>query len=501
MVVQPPTFAIIGAGLTGLSSAYFLRKSVGPGARIVVVDTSDRIGGKLRTVSSQRGPIEVGAEAYLAFRRDATAFFTELGLGDELVNPSTLPSKLYVGGKLHSMPRTTVMGIPASSTGLENLLSEETCARIDSEADPAVSAPMHWVAGDDVNLGQLVSERYGTDVVDHLVSPFIGGVYSSTAFDLGLRATVPQLANALDELVYAGEPVSLSAAVQRVLDARAAAKQPRLGSEDHADTEEVKPKLPVVFHTFRNGFAKLYDAMAAQSGAEILLQTAVSAIAPREQGTGFALTLSSVDGASASEEGQESSKLDVDGLIVATPAPVTANLLRSVNADAAELVSGIEMASSSVVAMRFDTAEGLPEFNGILCETDSGLTAKAFTVSSRKWPHIGDRGGALVRASFGRLHHDEMLTWSDEKLIETAAADFAAVTGFKEPVAEAVVQRWWNSLPSYGVGHNQLMDFVDAELAAVPRLAVTGAWHRGPGIPVCLSQARAAVKKVVADLG
>src|SRR5690606_25531133 len=102
--------------------------------------------------------------------------------------------------------------------------------RIDAEADPQSTAPMHWVQGDDVNLGQLVESRFGEEVVDHLVSPLLGGVYSSSAWDLGLRATVPQLAAMLDTMTAAGEPISLTAAAQRVLDQRREANEARLAS-------------------------------------------------------------------------------------------------------------------------------------------------------------------------------------------------------------------------------------------------------------------------------
>lgn len=307
MSAAPLTVVIAGAGLTGLVAAHQLRRGLGPGARIIVADPADRVGGKLRTVDVDGGPIEVGAEAYLGFRQDATDFFTELGLADELVEPSGLPSMIFAADELRSMPRTTVMGVPATSEGLHGLLSEATCTRIDAEADPQSTAPMHWVQGDDVNLGQLVESRFGEEVVDHLVSPLLGGVYSSSAWDLGLRATVPQLAAMLDTMTAAGEPISLTAAAQRVLDQRREANEARLASGTVAAP---------IFRTFRSGYRTVYDRLVELSAPELELGTGVDAVADAADGTaGKDVTLS------------DGRVIRADAVVLAAPAPTTGALL------------------------------------------------------------------------------------------------------------------------------------------------------------------------------
>ncbi|MFC3850734.1 protoporphyrinogen oxidase [Corynebacterium hansenii] len=477
MIAQPPTVVVAGAGLTGLVAAHQLRRGLGPAARIIVADPDDRVGGKLRTVDTDEGPIEVGAEAYLGFRADATEFFEALGLGDELVEPSGMPSTIFAAGELRAMPRTTVMGVPASSRGLEGLLSDDTCARIDAEGDPAATAPLHWVHGDDVNLGQLVESRLGREVVDHLVSPLLGGVYSCLADDLGLRATVPQLAGALDAMTAVGEPVSLTAAAQRVLDQRAEANEARLASG--------AVSAPI-FRTFRNGYRKVYDALVEQAAPELVLGAGVEKLSDADGGKEVTLSDGRV--------------LHADAVVLAAPAPVTGALLSEVAPDAADIIGGIDLASSAVVAMRFATDEGLPEYSGILVAADAGMDAKAFTFSSRKWPHLGERGGAIVRGSFGRFGDDSLVKLSDGELTAKALADLETLTGFAAEPAEVIVQRWWGGIPRYGVGHGDLMRFADAALDDVPRVAAAGAWHRGPGIPACLTDAKAAAAKIIRDL-
>ena len=66
--------AIIGAGLAGLTAAYEIHKA-DPDTHIDVLEAGERIGGKLFTVPFESGPTDMGAEAYLATRADATEFF------------------------------------------------------------------------------------------------------------------------------------------------------------------------------------------------------------------------------------------------------------------------------------------------------------------------------------------------------------------------------------------------------------------------------------------
>ena len=60
------------------------------------------------------------------------------------------------------------------------------------------SRPLSWEPGTDTALGGLLRERFGPEVVDRIADPLLGGVYAGRVDALGLRATVPALATALD---------------------------------------------------------------------------------------------------------------------------------------------------------------------------------------------------------------------------------------------------------------------------------------------------------------
>lgn len=460
--------AIIGAGLAGLTAAYELSHGRdGRDDKIDVYEATDRIGGKLYTVAFEAGPTDMGAEAFMARRRDAVEFFESLGLGDSLVEPSGLRSLVWAGGTAHELPTGGVMGIPARSETVAHLVSADTLARIDGEAE---QPGFDWPADGDLNVGALVRARYGDEVVDRIVSPLLGGVYSCTADDLGVRATIPQLAAEFDRLAGAGA-VHLSTAV--------------------ANLEKKRAELPTghgaVFNTFRDGYQELYEALAEQSGADIYIDAFISTIERSREG--FTLT------------GGEDTVYD--HVILAVPAPTASLLLKNVAPEVAEALKPIKLANSAVVGMRFADGTGLPDNSGILVAADADdVRAKAFTLSSKKWPHLAERGGALVRASFGRFgdNPDLAITASEDDLVDWALDDLQTVTGFdgrEAGLEEIYVQRWFGGLPRFDEAHMGVVRGADNLLGEVPGISATGAWASGVGVPAVIAHARETAREVV----
>ena len=456
--------AIIGAGLAGLTAAYELRNS---DHKVDVYEATDRIGGKLYTVAFEAGPTDMGAEAFMARRKDAVEFFTEVGVGDSLVEPSGLRSLVWVDGEARGLPTGGVMGIPSHSETVKHLVSDETAQRIDDEAN---RDGFTWDTGGDMNVGKLVRDRYGDEVVDNIVSALLGGVYSCTADDLGVRATIPQLAAELDRLAEAGDgTVHLSTAI--------------------ANLERSRKEMPTgqgaVFNAFRNGYQELYETLAEKSGADIYVDAFVSSIS--REGEGFRI------------KGGEDTVYD--HVILAVPAPTAALLLKEIAPEAAEKLQTVQLANSAVVGMRFATDEGLPENSGVLVANGAeDVKAKAFTLSSRKWPHLAERGGALVRASFGRFGDNIALTATEDDLVDWALDDLKTVTGFdgrEAGLEEIYVQRWFGGLPRFDEHHLGTVAAVRSLLDDVAGISVTGAWASGVGVPAVVADARVVAKQLL----
>ncbi|GAA1201473.1 protoporphyrinogen oxidase [Pseudonocardia alaniniphila] len=458
-----PRIAVVGAGVSGLAAAHRLRTRLGPGATITVLEQRDRTGGVLRTVDLAGVPYDVGAEAFLARRPEMAVLLAELGLSGEQVHPTSAKASLRAGGHSAALPAATLLGVPTSAARLDGLLSAAGLVTV--AAEPTL--PLGWERGGDVALGGLLRERFGDELADRLADPLLGGVYSGRVDSLGLRATIPALAAALDD----GAP-SLTAAA----DAATPAPPP-----DAAPAP--------VFGALSGGYRVLLDALAAEADARLRLGTTVRELRPHE--TGWRLTLGPTTAAEV---------LDVDAVVLAIPAPAAARLLSEAAPSAARAAGEIELASSVVVALAYrgEDAAGLPPTSGALIATGEPLSAKAFTHSTNKWSHLSPDGLVRLRASLGRFGEAATLQVDDAELVRRVRADLATLTGITaEPVA-VHVQRWGGGLPQYGVGHLDRVQAIEHGLPA--GLAVAGSALHGVGVPACIGTGRAAADRLVEHL-
>ncbi|WP_330179568.1 protoporphyrinogen oxidase [Nocardia sp. NBC_01503] len=444
--------AIVGGGISGLVAAYRLRQSLGNSADLLLIDERDRLGGILRTKDLDGEPVDLGAEAFVGRRPEIPALMRELGIEDQLVYPAGKRPLVWSGGIGHRLPERTLMGIPADPESVAGLVDDETLARVSAEP----TRPLVWERGSDVSVGALVAERFGEQVVRRSVDPLLGGVYAGTADSIGVRAALPTLAAALD-----GGAGSLTEAVRATLP---------------------PPSATPVFGGIRDGYQVLLDALRA--AADVKVETGTAATRLTRTANGW-----QVDPIGA-----------VDAVVLATPAPVTATLLRDVAPAASEIAAAIRLASSAVVAMTLPKETDLPDNSGILVATGEPLRAKAFTLSSRKWPHLAARGVALVRASFGRFGDDSLLDWQDAALVRAAVEDLTAVTGADIRPITTVVQRWRGGLPQYAPGHARLIAELRSATADLDGLALAGAYLGGVGVPACAASGTAAAARITARL-
>lgn len=452
-----PHVIVIGAGIAGAATAWFLRSS---GADVTVLDGAERVGGKLHTVELEGIPVDTGAEAMLNRRPEAVALAREVGLGDQLTHPATTTANLWIGNALKPIPAGTIMGIPGDLAALasSDVLTPDGLARVEAEQPGELT--------EDVAVGPFVAERLGRELVDRVVEPLLGGVYAGHADRLSLEATVPQ--------IYA-----LARRDPSLLHAVAQAKAAAPASD-----------LPV-FAGLDGGVGQLVPAVL--SGTNVRLGTFVREL--RRAETGWRLVVGSRH---APEE------LTADAVVLACPATPAGRLLADIAPVASAELARIEYASMATIALLYRRSDFRAdvEGSGFLVPPREGRLIKAATFSSAKWGWLSDRSGdaVVVRTSVGRLGEEADLQRTNEELATGAAADLSKAIGLGEPIAWHVA-RWGGGLPQYGVGHKAAVERIRAAVAAQPGLAVAGAAYDGVGIPACIATAKAAADQVLASVG
>jgi oxygen-dependent protoporphyrinogen oxidase len=441
---------VIGAGIAGLAAARRLERLV-PEAELVVVERDRVAGGKLRTERVDGFVIEDAADSFLSRKERGVGLVEELGLGDELIARRPEHHRTYVrrGGDLLPLPEGLTGMIPSNLDALERsaLLSPEGYERFQAEVDVPV-AP-----GDaDESVASFVSRRFGREAYDALVEPLMTGIYGGDGEQMSLRATFPQLR------VLELEHGSLL---------RALADPPPSG----------RPP----FLSLRTGMAALVEGLVAGfERARIRLGREVVRIAP-----GYRVEL----------DGGES--IEAEGVILATPAFVTAELLAGLDGELAAAHAEIPYASSVVVSLAYSRADVLPlDGYGYLVPRTEGSDVLACTWSSQKWEARAPEEAVLVRVYAGRFGGADTTALDDSELVALARDELRSTGGVVAEPLLTRVRRWPRGMPQYVLGHSKRLARIERAVAEHSGLAVAGAAYRGVGIPDCIASGELAAESI-----
>ena len=448
--------AVIGGGVAGLAAARRL-EALALEAAVSLVERDVVLGGKIRTDRLDGFVVETAPDSFLSRKERGVGLCRELGLGDELIarRPEHRGSFVRRGDELHPLPEGLTGMIPTSLDALETteLLSAEGKVRFAAEADVPPSDGV-----EDESVAAFVSRRFGREAYDGLVEPLMTGIYGGDGEQLSLRATFPQL-RAIER-----EHGSLL----RGLTATSPGDAPPFLS--------LRGGMDVLVDALRGGFER--TEVLAGRGAERVTRDA----------SGYRVGLS------------DDEALAVDGVVIATPAYVTAELLAELDPELAAIHADIPYASSVVVSLGYSRADVVPlDGYGYVIPRAEGGDVLACTWSSQKWEHRAPEECVLVRVYLGRFGGRDVTSDTDDELVAGARAEIAFLGLSARPVLTCV-HRWPLGMPQYVVGHPDRLERIDSALAAHSGLALAGAAYCGVGIPDCIASGEAAAESVVRAL-
>ncbi|HEX2042976.1 MAG TPA: protoporphyrinogen oxidase [Acidimicrobiales bacterium] len=457
--------AVLGGGITGLATAWYLSAAAGPAPpRVTLLEASGRLGGKIRTEELAGLPVEAGPDTFLGRVPWARDLCRELGMEDELVSPATSKAWIWRAGRLRPLPPGTVLGVPVSPRAL--LAGPHLSAAGAARAALDLVLPKRPLPPDP-SVADVVEGRMGREVVDRLVDPLVGGIHAGHADRLSARSAAAPLADA------AHRHRSL------ILGLRSGRKS--------APNEGEGP----MFLGVSGGLGRLVERLAsALDGTEVRLGTAAG---PLAAGTGGRWLVRCEPGP----------PVEADVVVLTLPAGPAAAALAPVAPSAARQLERIRYASVVVATMGYRPA-AVPsalDGSGFLVPRTEGRLITACTWSTSKWPELARSGLVLLRASAGRDGDDRALGMDDDELVRALHEELVAMVAIHELPVTSRVDRWPASFPQYERGHDDRVRTIDAALAAeAPGVVVAGAAYRGLGIAACVQQARTAAERALGGI-
>lgn len=448
--VRSADVVVVGGGVSGLATAYWLREALGDTAHVVVLEAASRPGGKVTTVPVAGLPVDVGPDAFLSRAPELADLVSRLGLAGTVVGPLQGGAFVFSREEMHPIPQGGFFGIPDRVLPLlrSRLLSLPGVARAGLDLVRPRTA-----LGDDPSVADVVRPRLGGEVFDRLVQPLLGGVHAGSAERLSARSTVPEVL----AIAQGGRSLVLSLRSRR----------------RSMPTPTAPPAPPLV--SLEGGMGRLVHALvdALEPGSVV---TGAPATALERTGTGWRVETPAL-------------AVEAPAVVLAAPAYVAATLLSAHSHALAEELRGIEYVSVANVTLAIPRAEvGELVGTGFLVPPVENDLLVGCTWLTSKWPHLAGGDTVLVRCMVGRDGDQRWTSMSDDELVAAVRASLARMMGLTAAPTEVRVQRWADAMPQYVVGHAARLDRVEP---LVPDgLHLTGAAYRGSGLAACVAAAK-----------
>jgi len=455
---------VVGGGISGLATAYHLRRRLGPDAGVHVLESAAAPGGKVHTARVAGRAVDTGPDAYLSRAPELGALVAALGLTGDVVEPQSSGSYIWSRGALRALPPGMAFGLPERLVPLlrSGLLRPTEVARAGLDL---VLPPTRLPA--DPSVADLVRPRFGAGVYDRLAAPLLGGVHAGDPALLSATSTVPEIA----AMARSGRSLYLTMRRRR----RAA---PRPAGP---------PRPPLV--SLRGGLSVLTARLAEELGPETVVTGAAARGLERRPEGGWRVRT-------------DAGRFTAAQVVLATPAYVTADLLADVAPGAAELLRSIDYVDVANVTLAFrrEDVPRLPPGTGFLVPPVEHELVVGCSWLSQKWPQPDDEL-VLVKTMVGRSGDSRWLAMDDERLEREVREALGRMLGIHATPVDRVVQRWPRAMPQYVVGHADRLAALDAGLAGIPDLRLTGAAYRGVGLAGCVAQAEATATSLLPTQG
>lgn len=173
---------IIGAGLTGLTLAYYLKKA---GKNFLLLTDQNRVGGVINTISEDGFTYETGPNTGVLATSEVVELFENLKDKCQLETANPRSNKRYIwkNNKWNPLP----MGLISAVT--TPLFSFTDKLRILTE--PFRKKGLN----PDESIADLVKRRMGKSYLEYAVDPFISGIYAGDPEQLITKFALPKLYN------------------------------------------------------------------------------------------------------------------------------------------------------------------------------------------------------------------------------------------------------------------------------------------------------------------
>lgn len=412
--------AVIGAGITGLTAAFYLKRK---GIPVSVYEASSRVGGVIQSLCKDGYIAEFGPNTILETSPKIGQLVRDAGIESRRLNPDPKAEARYV--VRYKRP----IAMPSSPVGFFTTKLFTMKAKLAVLREPFVPARRDGV---EESIAQFVVRRFNQEFLDHAIDALVAGIYAGDPYKLSVTHAFPKL--------KALEDNHGSLIKGQIFGARERKKQGEI-AKDRA------PKF-----SFDNGLQVLPETLAERLGDAVQPDTAVEAIAQTTEGWTVALK----------RNGREFRE-EYGAVLYAGTAFRLANLkLQSQQPVSLAAFSEIRYppVASVVLGFRREDVAHLCEGFGMLIPKVEGFKILGTIFSSSLFPNRAPAGHLTLTSYIGGERYPELASLPAEKLYELTCADLRVLLGVKgKPTFQHGVF-YPRAIPQYNVGYGRYRDLM-----------------------------------------
>jgi oxygen-dependent protoporphyrinogen oxidase len=430
--------AIIGAGITGLTAAFYLKRS---GIPVTVYEASGRVGGVIQSVRKDGYLAEAGPNTLLETSPKISQLVRDAGLQSRRLdtNPKTEARYVVRYGKPIEMPAKP---LGFFTTSLFTLGAKLAVIR-----EPFISPRRDGV---EESIAQFVLRRFNQEFLDHAIDALVAGIYAGDPQKLSVTHAFPKL-KALEDNY--GSMIK-----GQLFGARERKKRGEI-AKDRA------PKF-----SFDGGLQVLPDALAQPLGDSIKLNTAVSKISQMSEGW------------TVTTHAGENSEAEHSAVIYAGTAFKLAQLkiesLKSVDLAPLSEIRHPPVASVALGFRREDVAHPCEGF-GMLIPRIEGFKILGTIFSSSLFLNRAPAGHLTVTSYVGGERCPELASLPPEKLYELVCEDLRVLLGVKGKPTFQHTAFYPRAIPQYNVGYGRYRTLMTEAESKAPGLFLAGHYRDG----------------------
>lgn len=439
-------YVVIGAGLSGLATAYYLKQA---GFSVQVLEVNASVGGRIQTQTNGGWQVDVGANSGLLSSQAIDALIDQLNLRDQVVVANDQSKNRFVvrGGKLWALPLSIGALI---KTPLVSPLSKLSL----------LWEPFRSKGVGEESIGDFVSRRLGKEWRDWVLDPFVSGIFAGNPDKISVQAAFHKL------WLMEKDQGSLFKGMIGRMKAR---------KKDRAEGKYVASNHMI---SFKKGMSVLPKALAQALADSVQCSAKVTNLAL--DGDGWKVSIANGQVLSASK------------VIVTLDAPDAAQLFATVSPTASQLLKSIESPPLAVVALGFDRKQIEHALNGfgVLIPRSLGIQTLGAIFSTSIFPDRAPEGKVLLSCFIGGSRNPLVAVRDEATLIEQVVKDLTPLLGINGTPEFVQVKLWSHAIAQYQLGHLEKVSQIRQALAQdCPNLLTRANWHEGISIPDVVANA------------